>query len=351
VASLAIERIGKSFGLTAVLHGVDLDIATGEFVTLLGPSGCGKTTLLRIIAGLAEPDHGRVLIGGADVTATPPNARGLGMVFQSHALFPHMTVLDNVCFGLRARGVPRAEREQRAMEALALVRLDGLAGRLPRALSGGQQQRAAIARAVVITPRVLLMDEPFGALDRKLRDALQVELRRLVRTLGITTVFVTHDQDEALVLSDRIALMDAGAIAQFDTPHAVFRRPATRFAADFMGVENLFEARITEADGAHLALEVGPARLVALGAGSGAVSVAIRGEDIRLASPTQAINTVSGSVADVIYRGDRWSIGVDTPIGRMVARPPAAGGAAPPVAPGATIGLAWPEDAVLVLHY
>ena len=324
MAQLHIDGIGKAFGTTRVLHEVSLDIAAGEFVTLLGPSGCGKTTLLRIVAGLAEADRGRVLIGGADVTATPPNARGLGMVFQSHALFPHMSVLDNVCFGLRARGVAKAERVERAMRALALVRLDGHAARLPRQLSGGQQQRVAIARAVVIEPPVLLMDEPFGALDRKLRDALQVELRRLVRALGITTIFVTHDQDEALVLSDRIALMDAGTIAQFDTPHAVFRRPRTRFAADFMGVENLFAAP------------------------DGIATIAIRGEDIRLTSPGDA--RVTGTVADVIYRGDRWSIGVDTSHGRLTARPEAAGGAAPPVTPGTEIGLAWADDAVLVLH-
>jgi putative spermidine/putrescine transport system ATP-binding protein len=323
MAALSIANIGKSFGPVGVLRDISLDVASGEFVTLLGPSGCGKTTLLRIIAGLAAPDRGRVCIGGVDVTATPANARGLGMVFQSHALFPHMSVLDNVGFGLRARGVKRAERVERALQALALVRLDRHAGRLPRQLSGGQQQRVAIARAVVIAPPVLLMDEPFGALDRKLREEMQVELRRLVRALGITTVFVTHDQDEALVLSDRIALLDAGAIAQFDTPHAVFRHPRTRFAADFMGVENLLETP----------------------AGGG--TIAIRGEDITLAAPADA--RVVGTVVDVIYRGDRWSIGVDTPLGRLIARPPAAGSARPPVSPGSETGLAWPDQAVLVL--
>ena len=262
MASLVTESLAKSYGGIRILNDVSLAIGSGEFLTLLGPSGCGKTTLLRIIAGLTAADRGRVVLDGADVTGVEPNRRGLGMVFQAHALFPHMNVLNNVCFGLRMRGVPGPECVARARQVLALVQLDAFAGRMPRQLSGGQQQRVAIARAIVFAPKVLLMDEPFGALDRKLREALQVELRRMVHELGITTIFVTHDQDEALVLSDRIALMQAGRIAQIGAPRDVFRRPRTRFAADFMGIENLFDATVVGAAGGTVELACGPARLL-----------------------------------------------------------------------------------------
>ena len=208
--SVALHEVSKFYGSVPVVNGVSLRVADGEFVTLLGPSGCGKTTTLRLIAGLAAPDLGRIEVGGSDVTHTPIHRRNVGMVFQSHALFPHMTIAENVGFGLKMRGVGRAERTGRIREALKLVRLDNFESRFPGQLSGGQQQRIALARALVFNPQVLLLDEPFGALDRKLREVMQGELRELTRKLEMTSIFVTHDQEEALILSDRIAVMHAG---------------------------------------------------------------------------------------------------------------------------------------------
>src|SRR5215470_18068174 len=215
----------------------------GELLSLLGPSGCGKTTTLNVIAGFAAPDAGHVLIDGADVTGEPAWRRGLGVVFQSYALFPHMSVADNVAFGLRERGVGKAETAERVREALVLARLHGVAAQRPHQLSGGMQQRVALARALVIRPRVLLLDEPLAALDRKLREEMRAELRDIQRTVGITTVFVTHDQHEALGLSDRVAVMNAGRIDQLGTPREVYERPATRFVADFIGASTVLDAR------------------------------------------------------------------------------------------------------------
>ena len=355
MATLVTESLMKRYGAIKVLDEVSLTIGSGEFLTLLGPSGCGKTTLLRTIAGLTAADRGRVILDGRDVTGVEPNRRGLGMVFQAHALFPHMSVLDNVCFGLRMRDVPRAERERRAREALALVQLDALASRMPRQLSGGQQQRVAIARAIVFAPKVLLMDEPFGALDRRLRDALQVELRRMVRELGITTVFVTHDQDEALVLSDRIALMQAGRIAEIGAPRDVFRRPRTRFAANFMGIGNLFEARVIGRTADTVELACGGVRIVAEAVdpveAGGPIVIGVRGEDIRLMHddriPRQ--NVLPGTVTDVIYRGDRWAVRAATAVGELTALPAAGAEAEPPAAIGASVDLAWDSQATLLL--
>ena len=356
MASLVTESLAKSYGGPRILDDVSLAIASGEFLTLLGPSGCGKTTLLRIIAGLTTADRGRVVLDGADVTGVEPNRRGLGMVFQAHALFPHMSVLDNVCFGLRMRGVPGPECVARARQALALVQLDAFAGRRPRQLSGGQQQRVAIARAIVFAPKVLLMDEPFGALDRKLREALQVELRRMVRELGITTIFVTHDQDEALVLSDRIALMQAGRIAQLGAPSDVFRRPRTRFAAEFMGIENLFDATVIGGSGGTVELACGPARLLgatddgALAAGH-VIALGVRGQDIAVSTgqSVASANRLPGTVTDVLYRGDRWAVRAQTPIGSITALPAVGAETGPPVAVGVAVDLSWDPRATLLL--
>src|SRR5262245_11239193 len=230
-----LQGIRKTYGANPVLRDCDLDVRKGEVMTLLGPSGCGKTTLLRTVAGFVVPDAGSVAIGGRDVTLSPPNHRPVGMVFQHYALFPHMTVLANVAYGLRVRRVGRAETERRARAALELVELAALADRWPLQLSGGQQQRVALARVLVLEPEVLLLDEPFGALDAKLRQTMQVDLRRLVRRVGITTVFVTHDQDEALTLSDRIAVMRGGEFEQVGTPLEIYDRPASAYVADFVG--------------------------------------------------------------------------------------------------------------------
>jgi len=247
-AVVRIERLRKAFPGVVAVDDVDLEIREGEFFALLGPSGCGKTTLLRMIAGLEVPDGGRVLIDGADMTFVPPNRRPVNMVFQSYALFPHMTVAENVAYGLKVEGLPRPEIAQRVEEALKLVRLEGLAGRRPDALSGGQRQRVALARALVKRPRVLLLDEPLSALDAKLREEMQLELSALQARLKLTFVIVTHDQDEALSMADRIAVMRAGRIEQVDEPEGLYERPVNRFVAGFIGRINMLEG-IVEAVG------------------------------------------------------------------------------------------------------
>lgn len=246
MSTLTISSIRKSFKGTEVLRGIDLTIESGSFVSLLGPSGCGKTTLLRCIAGLETPSSGKILIGGDDVTALAPERRRLGMMFQSYALFPHMTVLENVRFGLRMRA-DRSVAEQRkvARDALEVVRMEGYADRLPTQLSGGQQQRVALARAIAPEPRVLLLDEPLSNLDARLRDDMQIELVELHRRLGLTTVFVTHDQHEAMTMSDTVVLMNDGSVEQVGEPEDIYRRPATHFAADFIGAANMIAGEAT----------------------------------------------------------------------------------------------------------
>jgi putative spermidine/putrescine transport system ATP-binding protein len=240
-ADVRLEGISKRFGDVAAVDGVTLEVAPGEFFTMLGPSGSGKTTTLRLIAGFERPDVGRILLGGAEVTGVAPYARDVNTVFQDYALFPHMTVLENVEYGLRVKRVPRRQRREQAEDALARVRLAGLGGRKPIQLSGGQRQRVALARALVNRPRVLLLDEPLGALDFKLRQEMQVFLKALQRDLGITFVYVTHDQEEALTMSDRLAVFNDGKIEQVGTPKDVYERPLTEFVAGFVGVSNLFE--------------------------------------------------------------------------------------------------------------
>jgi ABC-type Fe3+/spermidine/putrescine transport system ATPase subunit len=236
MSALRLDALVKRYGSVAAVDGVSLELTQGEFLALVGPSGCGKTTVLRMIAGLIEPDGGRIAIGGADVTELPVHKREIGLVFQSYALFPHLTVFENVAFGLRRRGVAQIETRVRA--ALAQVRLDGFEQRKPRELSGGQQQRVALARAIVIAPKLLLLDEPLSNLDAALREDMRAELRRLQQELRITTLFVTHDQEEALTMSDRLAVMNRGRIEQVDTPKQVYRRPANSFVAGFVGRAN-----------------------------------------------------------------------------------------------------------------
>ena len=236
-----LAGLRKRYGDVAAVDGVDLEIRRGEFFTLLGPSGSGKTTTLRVIAGFEQPDEGRVELGGQDVSNLPPYARDVNTVFQDYALFPHMTVQENVEYGLRVKKVPRGERRRRAGEALALVRLEGYGGRKPAQLSGGQRQRVALARAIVNRPQALLLDEPLGALDLKLRQELQVELKRIQQELGITFVYVTHDQEEALTMSDRLAVFNAGKIEQVGAPAEVYEHPASEFIAGFVGVSNVLE--------------------------------------------------------------------------------------------------------------
>jgi len=259
---IRIRDLTKSFGDVIAVDSLNLDITTGEFFSMLGPSGSGKTTVLRAIAGFELPDSGSVAINGVDVTATPPFGRNVNTVFQDYALFPHMTVLDNVAYGLRVRKMGKEERNRKAEQALERVQLAGFGSRLPSQLSGGQRQRVALARATVLEPQVLLLDEPLGALDLKLRQEMQIELKQLQRDLGITFVFVTHDQEEALSMSDRIAVFRGGRIEQIGTPEEIYRSPATEFVADFVGTSNLFsieEAR--ESLGEEHALAIRPERI------------------------------------------------------------------------------------------
>src|SRR6185436_8582073 len=281
--SVVLESVRKTFDNVAAVDDVSLEIGSGEFFSLLGPSGCGKTTTLRMIAGFERPDAGRIVIGENDVTETPPHQRPVNTVFQSYALFPHLSVEQNVGFGLRFKDVSKDEKRGRVAEALDLVRLGGLGQRRPHQLSGGQQQRVALARALVLSPSVLLLDEPLGALDAKLRRELQVELKSIQREIGITFIYVTHDQEEALTMSDRLAVMSSGKVEQLGAPRDVYEHPETAFVADFLGVSNLMRGRVV--DGRHvdvggvtLSAEQGEAR-------PGVVRLTIRPERVRIEPP------------------------------------------------------------------
>jgi spermidine/putrescine ABC transporter ATP-binding subunit len=300
--TVTLAGLEKRYGSTRALDGVSLAVAPGEFFTLLGPSGCGKTTTLRSVAGFVTPDAGEVAIDGRIVTRVPPHLRRVGMVFQHYALFPHRTVAQNVGFGLRMQRMEKPEIARRVAEALALVQLPGHGDRYPAQLSGGEQQRVALARALVTRPAVLLLDEPLGALDKKLRDHMKIELKRLQREVGITTIYVTHDQEEALTMSDRIAVMHRGRVEQIASPRALYEAPATAFVAGFIGNINLLSGR---AAGANV-VDCGGAKLAATGeapAGA-AVALALRPERIRL-EPTGALDTVMPmTIAHVVYQGE-----------------------------------------------
>jgi putative spermidine/putrescine transport system ATP-binding protein/spermidine/putrescine transport system ATP-binding protein len=344
--AVAIEGVGKSFDGVRALQPCDLKIRKGEFLTLLGPSGCGKTTLLNLIAGFIEADEGELFIDGALVTQTPPHKREIGIVFQSYALFPHMSVADNVAYGLRTRGVAREQVRARTAEALRLVKLQDFADRRPRQLSGGQQQRVALARALVIRPRVLLLDEPFSALDRNLRAAMQVELKEIQSALGVTTVFVTHDQGEALSMSDRIAVMSSGRIRQVGTPREIYAAPESRFVADFVGDANFFQAEVAGAQDGRTILTVGGARIAARGPAPAArhVQVFARPEACALTDP-DAPGAIPARVALGIYQGAFQELHLDCEAGlsgRVLLRAPAAA----PVEPGARVGIALDPEGV-----
>jgi spermidine/putrescine transport system ATP-binding protein len=298
----------KRFEDVTAVAGIDLDVPGGEFFALLGPSGCGKTTTLRLVAGFEQPTAGRILLDGVDMARTPPHKRKVNTVFQSYALFPFLDVADNVAFGLRFQDIGKAEARRRVAEALALVQLQGLERRRPAQLSGGQQQRVALARALVLNPSVLLLDEPLGALDAKLRKALQVELKALQETVGITFIYVTHDQEEALTMSDRLAVMAGGRIEQVGAPAQLYEEPATTYVAGFLGVANLFPATAKGADGGgRCRLRLGDFDLEAAGgdtAASGEVRVVIRPERVQLEPyGSSGPNRVPGMVERLVYQG------------------------------------------------
>ncbi|HEX3274832.1 MAG TPA: ABC transporter ATP-binding protein [Gemmatimonadales bacterium] len=345
---LDLRDLTKRFGDFAAVDHLSLGVAAGEFLTLLGASGSGKTTTLRMVAGFEPPTAGQILMGGVDIAALPPFKRDINTVFQHYALFPHMSVRDNVAYGLRMRRVPAAEREERVGRALTMVKLDGLAGRSPRQLSGGQQQRVALARALVNRPRVLLLDEPLGALDLKLRKAMQLELKQLQAELGITFVYVTHDQEEALTMSDRIVLMRAGRIAQMGTPRELYDRPASRYVADFIGDTNLLAGTVVEQSGEAAALRVGDAVLRGAAGGSLAPGdqawLTVRPEAIRLADsagPHPGENALAGTVADAVYAGAALRVHVALADGRRVVANVPSGTTA---ANGRAVTLAWPVE-------
>jgi len=350
--ALTVERVSKHYGPVRAVDDVSLRIGRGAFVTLLGPSGSGKTTILMAIAGFVAPTSGRILLDDVPITPLPPEKRNFGMVFQGYALFPHMTVAENVMFPLRVRKVARAEAERRVTEALALVQLAHLADRLPKQLSGGQQQRVALARALVFEPSLLLLDEPLSALDKKLRAELQVELKDLHRRVGLTFIYVTHDQEEALSMSDRIAILRDGRLVQEGAPGVLYERPATRFVADFLGKSNFLKGRVEAVRGDGFAYAAGPARFVQHGAPDGLaagapVLVALRPEkiDVLAAPPLDAaLNTVAGTIAAWSYFGSAFSLLVDTPVGRLQATVPAWRCPIEP-AEGRSVHLAWSAEA------
>jgi spermidine/putrescine ABC transporter ATP-binding subunit len=345
----------------AAVDGVSLEIGRGELFALLGPSGCGKTTLLRLIGGLEEPTAGTIAIDGADVTHVPPHRRPVNMVFQHYALFPHLTVAENVAFGLRYRGLPRRAWAGKVAEALALVRLSGLEARRPDQLSGGQRQRVALARAIVLEPRVLLLDEPLAALDRKLRKEVQVEIKGLQRTLGITFVLVTHDQEEALALSDRMAVMSHGRVVQVGSPADVFERPETELVAEFMGAANFFTAEARPAGPGLLGLRLeSGVELTVPAAGAepaGPVRFTVRPEKLALRSSPPAAE--SGLAAVPVTLEDRVYQGVST---QWIVRGPGGGrfvvheqngtplAGLPEVRPGAPAFLCWDPRHTVVFH-
>jgi len=311
---LSLSGVQKYFGTFAAVENFDLEAAKGEFVSFLGPSGCGKTTTLRMIAGFEQPTAGTITIDGQDVTHMPPNRRNVGMVFQSYALFPNMTVADNVGFGLKVRKRPSAEIKQRVAELLEIVNLPDRGGRYPYQLSGGQQQRVALARALAFEPQVLLLDEPLSALDAKIRVALRAEIRQIQRRLGITTVYVTHDQEEALSLSDRVVVMSEGRIEQVGTPFEVYNFPTTGFVASFVGTLNVLPGVVTNAGAGELTVAGQPARITAkFEGGSGrTLKVALRPEMVSLGA-VDGQNHLTGEVTDVSFLGSIVRIRVGLP--------------------------------------
>jgi len=322
MSDIRLEGVTKRYGTFAAADAVDLSVTQGEFVTILGPSGSGKTTLLSLIAGLNRPTSGRIFIGGRDVTHASAQERNIGLVFQSYALFPHMTVLENVLFPLGVRKIGGAEADRLARDALKLVRLDGLEARRPSQLSGGQQQRVALARAVVFQPDILLLDEPLGALDRKLRQQMQFELKELQKRLGVTLVFVTHDQEEALAMSDRIAVMNGGRVEQVGTPTEIYERPRTRFVADFIGEINILDGG-------------GPLR-------------ALRPEKIRLVAVDGA--RLAGTVETSNYLGGSTLLRVRPTTGPSMLVRETHAGARASRAPGDTVGLTWNDSDAVALE-
>ena len=356
-ASVHIEEVTKRFGEVTAVDAVTLTVRRGELFALLGPSGCGKTTTLRMIGGFEQPDAGSILLRGVDVTTDSPNRRNVNMVFQHYALFPHMSIGDNIAFGMRLKKVPKGEQRTRVAEMLKIVRLEGLERRRPGQLSGGQQQRVALARALVNRPAALLLDEPLGALDVKLRKHMQRELKRIQVELGTTFVYVTHDQEEALAMSDRIAVMNDGIVEQVGSPREMYERPATAFCADFIGSLNALDCRVDEiVDGRLISHVSARERLVVPVTGESegeSVKLAVRPERIRIdlagAPAPEDGSWLEGVVADVVYLGSLTQYHVDTKVGRVVSHRMNEGDGAGGVESGRNVVLTWPAHDSSVL--
>jgi spermidine/putrescine transport system ATP-binding protein len=356
-AAIGLDGVSKRFGKHSAVDDVTLEIGEGEFFSLLGPSGCGKTTTLRMVAGFELPDAGRIVLKGSDVTEVPANRRPVNMVFQQYALFPHMSVYDNVAFGLKVKRVPRAEHRQRVQEMLRVVSLEGLDRRRARQLSGGQQQRVALARALVNRPAALLLDEPLGALDVKLRKQMQLELKRIQGTLGTTFVYVTHDQEEALAMSDQIAVMNEGRVEQTGNPREIYERPRTAFVADFIGSLNALDLRIDELVGENAVMRFAENERVVVPVGAGhrageSLRVAVRPERVQIEPAGRPVldggSRLEGTIAEVVFLGMYTQFHVDTRAGRLVSHRLADESLAPLEA-GSRVALSWePEQASLL---
>lgn len=345
---LSLRGVTKYYDQTCVVSDFNLDVQKGEFVSLLGPSGCGKTTTLQMIAGFVDVSAGEVRLDGADITHAKPNVRGLGIVFQSYALFPHMTVHANVSFGLEMRGMPRAERDMRVQAMLDMVHLTSFADRFPRELSGGQRQRVALARALVIEPPVLLLDEPLSNLDAKLREEMQFELRKIQKTLGTTTIMVTHDQSEAMSISDRVVVMEAGKITQIDSPYKLYEKPQTAFISKFVGKANLLKGR-AKSQGTDWVIDFGPIQLSAQLSGvlaNDEITLSLRPEKITLVQADKGY--LNGTVKQVFFLGDRWLYHLESSLGELIVAGTNLG--VNEVTEGKAFGMTWPTQAMQQLQ-
>jgi spermidine/putrescine transport system ATP-binding protein len=346
---VVVDSLVKRYGAVTALAGLSLTIRRGEFLALLGPSGCGKTTLLRAVAGFVEPTAGEIRINGRPMRGVPPNLRPVNTVFQQFALFPHMTASENIAFGPRRQRLAPAEIHGRVRDALAMVGLEGLGARYPRELSGGQQQRVALARAIVNRPEVLLLDEPLGALDLKLRKRMQVELKRLHQQLGMTFLFVTHDQEEALAMADRIAVMREGAIVQLGSGAEIYRNPATRYVADFIGEANLITCRVDAGGAVEITPEGGPDRTPANGARH--MSLMVRPESVRLgrAAGTDHV-ALPAKLKDKVFVGSTYRLYLVIADGQEIAAEPGCTREVDELAPGDTVWVHWHKDAARLLE-